>query len=81
MYGRQWAAYSKQYRADHPLCVRCEADGRVTASQVVDHIQSHRGNQDLFWNPDNHQALCKRCHDAKTAREDGGGRRNLPKPE
>ena len=32
----------------------------------------HQGDQALFWNASNWQALCKRCHDAKTAREDGG---------
>jgi 5-methylcytosine-specific restriction protein A len=26
----------------------------------------------LFWDKRNHQALCKRCHDEKTASEDGG---------
>ena len=72
-----WTAYSKQYRAEHPTCVRCEQAGRVTASKVVDHIRPHRGDLELFWDPANHQALCKRCHDAKTAREDGGGGKNL----
>jgi len=26
----------------------------------------------MFWDERNWQALCKPCHDAKTAREDGG---------
>ncbi|WP_143035082.1 HNH endonuclease [Marininema mesophilum] len=26
---------------------------------------------DLFWDKDNWQSLCKRCHDRKTAIEDG----------
>ncbi|WP_304879789.1 HNH endonuclease [uncultured Parasutterella sp.] len=26
----------------------------------------------MFWDESNWQALCKRCHDRKTAAEDGG---------
>lgn len=42
------------------------------AASVVDHIIPHKGNDDLFWDMSNHQALCKKCHDIKTATEDGG---------
>jgi 5-methylcytosine-specific restriction protein A len=38
----------------------------------VDHKVPHRGDQDLFWDTSNWQSLCKPCHSAKTAREDGG---------
>ena len=31
----------------------------------------HHGDMTLFWDEENWQALCKRCHDAKTASEDG----------
>jgi 5-methylcytosine-specific restriction protein A len=34
---------------------------------VVDHIKPHKGDRGLFWELANHQALCKRCHDRKTA--------------
>ena len=36
---------------------------------VVDHIKPHRGSWPLFIDPANHQSLCKRCHDRKTALE------------
>jgi 5-methylcytosine-specific restriction protein A len=50
----------------------CEAQGRVTASEHVDHIKPVSGPGDpLFWEPTNHQALCQSCHSIKTAREDG----------
>ncbi|WP_289184903.1 HNH endonuclease [uncultured Parasutterella sp.] len=26
----------------------------------------------MFWDESNWQALCKHCHDVKTAKEDGG---------
>ena len=43
----------------------------MTASTTVDHIIPHKGDRKLFWDKTNWQALCKPCHDAKTAREDG----------
>ena len=39
---------------------------------VVDHIKPHLGDYGLFWESDNHQSMCKTCHDIKTATEDGG---------
>ena len=71
-YSARWAQYSKLYRIEHPLCVVCEAQGRVTVSQHVDHIKPVTGPDDpLFWEPSNHQALCQSCHSIKTAKEDG----------
>ena len=37
---------------------------------VVDHIIPHRGDEKMFWDEANWQALCKRCHDKKTMTED-----------
>lgn len=68
-YGSRWQKYRKAYLARHPLCVMCRDEGRVGAAEVVDHVQDHKGNAALFWNPDNHRALCKRHHDLRT---DGG---------
>ncbi len=70
-YTHRWVKYRAVFLKRYPLCVRCEADDRVTAATVVDHIIPHKGDQARFWDPDNHQALCKLCHDRKTAREDG----------
>ena len=52
------------------MCVRCMAEGRYVPATVVDHIQPHRGNTVLMWDESNWQALCKRCHDRKTRKED-----------
>lgn len=71
-YSSRWDRASRAYRAEHPLCRACEGLGRVTPSQVVDHIKPHRGDMELFWDRGNWQALCKRCHDIKTATEDSG---------
>lgn len=71
-YGRRWSAYRWHYLSQHRLCRRCELVGRTRAATEVDHVVPHRGNKKLFWDPTNHQPLCKSCHSTKTATEDGG---------
>ena len=48
----------------------CMEEGRYVKATVVDHIVPHRGDQKLFWDQSNWQALCKRHHDLKTGNED-----------
>ena len=71
-YGGRWQKYRIVFLGDNPLCVECLKNNDLTPATVVDHIIPHKGDYDLFWDEDNHQALCKRCHDIKTATEDGG---------
>lgn len=71
-YNYAWQRARKQFLLDHPLCQECQRNGRITAANVVDHITPHKGNQELFWDQSNWQALCQSCHSKKTAREDGG---------
>ena len=60
--------------AEEPLCRVCLAEGRVSASVIVDHIVSlEEGGSDERVNK---QGLCKSCSDAKTAEEAARGRRN-----
>lgn len=68
-YGSPWRRYRASFLQANPWCVQCARVGTATPATVVDHIVPHRGDQELFWSPENHQALCKRCHDTKTARE------------
>ena len=63
-YGYKWQNARKQWLAQHPLCVMCKAQGRITAATVVDHIRPHKGDQRLFWDTSNWQSLCKRHHDS-----------------
>lgn len=51
----------------------CSAMGRVTSATVVDHIVPHRGNNELFWDKSNWQALCKPCHDRHKQRLEKSG--------
>jgi 5-methylcytosine-specific restriction protein A len=71
-YDARWQMASRAFLIEHPLCVRCEARGKISPATVTDHMIPHRGNARLFWDRDNWQALCKRCHDRKTVMEDGG---------
>lgn len=71
-YDHRWREYRKWYLQQNPLCRHCSDEGQVTPATVVDHIVPHKGNMELFWNPKNHQPLCKMHHDRKTATEDGG---------
>lgn len=59
----------------NPYCEECKRIGKIIPVTVVDHIIPHKGNRDLFWDDSNWQAMCKRCHDTKTAKEDGRWRR------
>lgn len=68
-YTARWQRARKRYLAEHPLCVECEKQGRLTPATVVDHVIPHKGDRRLFWDQGNWQSLCKRCHDKKTARE------------
>jgi len=69
----RWRRARKRFLAANPLCVACLREGWVVAAEVVDHIKPHKGDAALFWDESNWQALCKRHHDEKTARHDGGG--------
>lgn len=55
-----------------PLCVLCEAQGRVTLATQRDHIISLAdGGAD---DDTNTQALCQACHDIKSKQESAQGR-------
>lgn len=69
-YEHKWRNARAKYLKEHPLCVRCQQESRLTKATVVDHIQPHRGDGKLFWDKSNWQNLCKRCHDKKTMTDD-----------
>jgi 5-methylcytosine-specific restriction enzyme A len=72
-YNAAWFKYRAVYLALHPFCVdpfKLHIE-RVRATRL-DHIEPHRGNRELFWNPANHQGLCEGCHNRKTVEFDGG---------
>jgi len=71
-YTYQWRKARLMYLIKNPLCVYCkQRDAVVTPAEVVDHIKPHNGDQELFWDVNNWQALCKRHHDTVKAEEEG----------
>jgi 5-methylcytosine-specific restriction protein A len=64
-YGANWRRLRLMVLNREPLCRKCQRP-----ATVVDHIRplNDGGPNDL----DNLQPLCKRCHDHKTATQDGG---------
>lgn len=77
-YGRKWQGYRKRFLAKHPLCEPHLAMGQVVPATVVDHKKPHKGDLRLFWDPENHRASCKPCHDARVDEGDFG--RAVPAP-
>ena len=59
----QWRKYRRAFLSRNPLCVEC---GRV--AEVVDHIEPVRFGGE-FWDDNNHQAMCHRCHNSKSGKE------------
>ena len=60
---RRWRRESRDFLRANPLCVMCRALGKTTLAVLVDHIQPHRNNPDLFWDRENNWAgLCATCH-------------------
>ena len=75
----QWKKARREFLSNVPVCDNCNTE-RAT---VVDHKKPHRGDPTLFWDMSNWQALCRRCHNRKTALTDSSfaGQRGIVKPE
>jgi 5-methylcytosine-specific restriction endonuclease McrA len=62
-YGTQWDKCVATFKLSHPLCLGCQAIGLVQATELVDHVEPHRGNQAKFWNSAMWQPSCRWHHD------------------
>jgi len=68
-YGRRWREYSSRFLLENPFCIVCG-----TSSELTDHIvpvlqdgsDSAGIADELFWEPWNHQPLCRMHHSTKT---------------
>lgn len=65
----RWKKEARRFLNAHPICEDCGELGVVEPSREVDHKARHMGDPKKFWDRSNWQALCKRCHSRKTARE------------
>lgn len=54
---------------EHFTCRRCGLVGE-SPEMVVDHIQPHRGDRELFFDRQNLQCLCAACHNSDKQREE-----------
>lgn len=68
----RWRRLREAHKDANPLCVYCLDAEEISEVEVVDHIKPHKGDLDLFWDPENLQSLCKACHDGRKQREDLG---------
>jgi len=67
-YGAEWEKKRERVmERDGGLCQTCHRAGYIVQASAVDHIvpRFEGGSED----DDNLEAICKTCHDAKTARE------------
>lgn len=68
LYDKRWAETSREFRKEYPACVLHFKKGMVVLPEVVDHWIPHKGDSQLFWDPENWVPLCKSCHDGPKRR-------------
>lgn len=57
----RWTRESREFKKSNPLCKRCQAKGKIKATEITDHIipvEIHFN----FWDKTNWQGLCKTCN-------------------
>ena len=69
----RWRKARKQFLADHPLCVMCLQHGLIVPATIVDHIQPHNNDLQLFYDSANFQSLCATCHSGIKRIQDNHG--------
>lgn len=74
-YTRRWAAFSKQYLHEHPVCQcgpDCCPEGCSAPATDVDHADGTGRTGPRAFDRTNLVALAHGCHSRKTVRADGG---------
>ena len=66
----RWRHVRKAYFMEHPLCLKCLAEGRTTATQEIHHViplKSCNGDLNyllqLAFDYDNLMSVCCQCHE------------------
>jgi len=72
-YKRQaWLSARAAQLIRQPLCERHLARGEIVSANTVHHRKPHKGDWDLFIDPENHEPLCASCHNSEAQREERG---------
>ena len=72
----RWLQLRRSVLTAHPLCQRCQAEGRITAATEVHHVRpveeaiTYADKRQRMYDPGNLRALCHDCH-VKTHTEAG----------
>lgn len=78
---RAWKAFTRDFLAEHRLCVMCDKAGILKFANTTDHIKpinpkdaydTQNGRYGEPLDKKNCQALCSRCHNKKSAMERHG---------
>jgi len=64
----RWQRLRRDVLQAEPFCRSCRSHGMKRLTVDIDHVRKHDGDALLFWDRDNLQGLCKRCHTVKTTR-------------
>ena len=63
-----WRKLRARFLIEHPFCVECRKNGKLTKATVVDHVVPIRQGGPAF-EENNLQALCASCHGSKSIKE------------
>lgn len=80
----RWRKLRREVLTAHPLCQRCQLEGRITAAAEVHHVRpveeaiAYDDKQQRMYDPGNLRALCHDCH-VKTHTELGRSGREITK--
>jgi 5-methylcytosine-specific restriction endonuclease McrA len=62
-YDAEFDRASIAFKREHPLCLGCGAVGRISATEVTDHVVPHKGDMVIFWDRTKWQPACRWHHD------------------
>jgi hypothetical protein len=66
----RWLRLRLEQLREHPLCALCEREGRVTAAEVADHRDGHKGDwRGRFFDIEGLDSLCLYHHRIKSGNE------------
>lgn len=69
-YDARWSGISIKFRRLNPFCMWCEEEGKVTLTDLVDHIIPVRDRPDLIHDWKNIWSLCRYHHGRKFEMEE-----------